>query len=81
MKKLNQIGYITATVDEKDKRIKHLYLTDKAIPAAQKIKEIHSSFYKALCSDILQQDINLTEQTMKHMTDNINRIVWHRMEA
>ena len=80
IKKLNEIGYITIKADEKDKRIKHLYLTDKAIPAAKRIKEIHSSFYKALCSGISQQDIQFTEQIMEKMTENINQKVWHRME-
>lgn len=80
MKKLSEIGYITAVGDKKDKRIKHLYLTDKAIPAAQKIKEIHNSFYKDLCSDISPRDIELTQQTLKQMTENINQKVWHRME-
>lgn len=44
--------------DEKDRRIKHLYLTDLAIPAAKRIKEIHNSFYETLCMDIPSEDVH-----------------------
>lgn len=80
VKKLVQIGYIKVTEDEKDRRIKHLHLTDLAVPAAKRIKEIHNSFYETLCMDIPPEDMQLAEKTMKHMVENINRKIWHRME-
>lgn len=80
VKKLVQIGYIKVTEDEKDRRIKHLYLTNLAIPAAKRIKEIHNSFYETLCMDIPPEDVQLAEKTMKHMVENINQKIWHRME-
>lgn len=81
VKKLVQIGYIKVTEDEKDRRIKHLYLTDLAIPAAKRIKEIHNSFYETLCMDISTEDVRSAEKTLKHMVENINRKIWHRMEG
>lgn len=80
VKKLVQIGYIKVVEDEKDRRIKRLYLTDLAVPAAKRIKEIHNSFYETLCMDIPSEDVQLAEKTMKHMVENINRKIWHRME-
>lgn len=80
VKKLVQIGYIKVTEDEKDRRIRRLYLTDLAVPAAKRIKEIHNSFYETLCMDIPPEDMQLAEKTMKHMVENINRKIWHRME-
>ena len=80
VKRLVQIGYIKVTEDEKDRRIKRLYLTNLAIPAAKRIKEIHNSFYETLCMDIPPEDVHLAEKTMKHMVENINRKIWHRME-
>lgn len=80
VKKLSKIGYVTAVEDKNDKRIKRLYLTDKAIPAARRIKEIHNKFRKTLCSDISTQNIGITEQTLGQMIENINQKVWHRME-
>lgn len=80
IKKLVEIDYVRVVRDEKDRRIKLLFLTDKAVPAAVRIKEIHNSFYRDLCSGILSPDIQLTEQTMERMMENLNRKVWHRME-
>lgn len=57
VKKLVQIGYIKVVEDEKDRRIKRLYLTDLAVPAAKRIKEIHNSFYETLCKDIPLEDV------------------------
>lgn len=80
IKKLEEIDYVKIVRSENDKRIKQLYLTDKAVPAARRIKEIHSSFYDTLCSHIPLSNIQQTEQTMEQMMENINKKVWHRME-
>lgn len=80
MKKLIEIGYVKVISDEKDKRVKHLYLTSKGVPAVKRIKEIHRDFYHTLCSEISSQDIQLTEKTIWKMMENINHKVWHRME-
>lgn len=80
IKKLTDIDYIRLVSDERDKRVKHLYLTEKAIPAAKQIKKIHADFYDVISSDISTPDIVSTEQTLQHMIDNLNQKVWHRME-
>ena len=80
IKKLNEIGYIEIVGDEKDRRIKHLYLTDKAIPAVRRIKEIHRSFCEALEAGLSPEELQRTEETLDRMMENLNRTVWHRME-
>lgn len=80
IKKLKEIDYIRIVRSETDKRSKLLYLTDKAVPAARRIKEIHSRFYSTLCSNISSQDIQQAERTMEQMMENINQKIWHRME-
>lgn len=80
IKKLTEIGYIRIVRSEDDRRVRHLYLTEKAVPAARRIKEIHSSFYNALCFGISPSDIRQTEETLEIMLNNINQKVWHRME-
>lgn len=80
MKKLTEIGYVEVVRSEKDKRMKFLYLTEKGVPAAKRIKEIHSNFYNILCSNIQPSDIQRTEQTMEQMTENIYQNISHRME-
>ena len=80
MKKLAEIGYVEVVRSEKDKRVKFLYLTEKGVPAAKRIKEIHSNFYNILCSNIQPSDIQCTEQTMEQMMENIYQNISHRME-
>lgn len=80
IKKLSEIGYLTVAGDENDHRMKHLYLTEKAIPAAKQIKKIHADFYETVSAGIRQQDLELTEQILQEIANNINKKVWHRME-
>lgn len=81
IKKLSEVGYIRVECDEKDRRIKHLYLTEKAVPAAEKIREIHRDFYRTLSRNISPEELERTEQVLHRMADNINQKVWHRMEG
>lgn len=80
IKKLSAIGYIRIVVDENDRRIKHLYLTDRALPAAKQIKKIHADFYDAFSAGISPAELKSTEQVLWRMANNINQKVWHRME-
>ena len=80
VKKLTEIGYVEVVRSEEDKRIKFLYLTEKGVPAAKRIKEIHSNFYNILCSDIQPSDVQLTEQTMEMMMENVHQKILHRAE-
>lgn len=80
IKKLTEIDYIKVVGDERDRRVKHLYLTEKAIPAAKQIKKIHADFYDTLSAGITPAELAAAEQTLQKMVDNINQRVWHRME-
>ena len=80
IKKLTEVGYIRVEVDEKDRRMKHLYLTEKALPAAEQIKKIHGAFFEDLQAGISREELTVTENTLRRMADNINKKVWHRME-
>ena len=80
IQKLSQIGFVETVTDAGDKRIKHLYLTEKALPAARRIKEVHTSFYKTLSGDIQPEELRQTSQILEEIVNNINRKVWHRME-
>lgn len=80
IKKLIEIGYVQTVGDAKDKRVKHLYSTEKAALAVKRIKEIHRDFYNILCSGFSEQEIHLTEQILGQMMENMNQKIWHRME-
>lgn len=79
IKKLMDVGYIQVLGDEKDRRIKHLYLTEKAVPAAKQIKKIHVDFYAALSSGISPEEMRSTEKVLGRLSENLSRKVWHRM--
>ena len=81
IKKLLALDYIKVTADEKDKRVKRLYLTEKALPAARRIKEIHNSFYQTVCTGLSPETVHLTEETLAQMVENVNQKIWHRMEV
>lgn len=81
IKKLLALDYIKVTADEKDKRVKRLYLTEKALPAARRIKEIHNSFYQAVCTGLSSGTVRLTEEMLAQMVENVNQKIWHRMEV
>ena len=81
IKKLTAIWYLQVTSDQRDRRVKHLSLTDKAIPAAKQIKRIHADFFETLSKDISPAQVAAVEQTLGQMTDNIGQKVWHRREA
>lgn len=81
IKKLTEVGYIEVIGDESDRRVKHLYLTEKAIPAAKQIKKIHADFYSTLSAGISPAELTAAEETLQKMVDNVNQRVWHRMEG
>ena len=57
IKKLSEVGYIRVESDGKDRRVKHLYLTEKAVPAAEQIRKIHADFYHTLSKDMDPSEI------------------------
>lgn len=76
VKKLLSLGYIRVEADKSDKRVKHLYLTEKATPVIMQIQKIHNSFYQILNCGISPQDVQVTEQSMEQMILNI----YHEIE-
>lgn len=80
IKKLMEIGYVRAVGDEKDKRVKQLYSTEKAALAVKRVKEIHRDFYQTLCAGSSAQELAQTERVLERMMEHVNQKVWHRME-
>lgn len=80
IKKLLDIGYVKIVADEKDRRIKRLYLTPAGVPAVKQIKKIHRSFYNTISADLSPQEMELCEQMLTQMVENMSHKVWHRME-
>ena len=66
--------------DQQDRRVRHLYLTEKAVPAARQIKKIHGDFFDTYSAGIAREEMEQTERVLMRMADNIHQKVWHRME-
>ena len=81
IKKLTEVGYIRVSSDAHDRRVKHLYLTEEAVPAARRIRRIHQDFYETVSEGMSPEELRSVEQALRHMSDNINQKVWHRMEV
>lgn len=73
--RLYEIGYVKIVPGETDKRVKHLYLTERALPAAEKIKEIHSSFYSVLCLGMDCKASAKAEDYLKMMFENLDNAI------
>ena len=80
IRKLSQLGFLNITEDKRDKRIKHLYLTEQASPAVRRIKEVHASFYETFRGEIPLEELAQAERVLDQIMENINQKIWHRME-
>ena len=79
IKKLTEIGYVKAVPSRTDRRSKLLYLTEQAVPAAKRIKEIHVQFLDILSDGIPPEEMGQAERVLVQMMENLNQKIWHRM--
>lgn len=61
---LLQRGLISFTEDERDKRVRHIRLTDEAAPITARVKECVEEVNTRLLSDISEEEIRQMEATM-----------------
>lgn len=74
VKDLIQSGYLVAEVSEDDRRTSNLYITEKANPIVEKLKDVNDKFSASLLSDIAEEDIESLKKTHKKMLANIEGI-------
>ena len=71
MKKLLKLNYIVVEPDEKDRRIRHLYLTKHAEEALERIRIIQKEFEEDLMAGFSQEEKTQMEQGMEQMIANL----------
>lgn len=71
IKKLIDIGYVRKEKDSKDKRIHHLYVTEKGLEIKNHIISILSESSNILSQNISNEELEITKKVMKQMADNI----------
>ncbi|QZY56386.1 MarR family winged helix-turn-helix transcriptional regulator [Crassaminicella profunda] len=71
VKKLIGLGYIHKEKDTEDKRIHHLYLTEKSLAIKDSIISILEDTSTILSQNISKEDIQITKKVMQQMAENI----------
>ena len=64
-------GYITASTDEKDRRVKRLYTTEKASAMMTVVYEFRNQMRTSLAKDV---DFDTFEQILSKVTDNARKL-------
>ena len=71
MEILTKRGFIKQETDEKDRRLKYLFLTDKSTKIIEKVDVIHEKYKKVIKSNISEEDLNICEKVFLQMYKNI----------
>ena len=71
IKSLEDRGYVRREIDDKDKRIKRVYCTDKAKAYEAQIRKALASWTKFLTEDIDDETENMVFTTLLHMSNKV----------
>lgn len=80
IKTLLKLEYITVQADETDKRVRHVFLTEKAKGAVARIRSLHQEFYEDLTMGIDRTQVREIERHMDTMIENLTKKVRYKME-
>lgn len=76
--RLQAVGFVERRADEKDRRVKRVYLTDKARELIDHIEPITESFNTRILNGIRREDLELTSRTLYAMKKNLLGLVSDR---
>lgn len=69
IQKLLEQGYVSVEIDEKDKRVRHLHTTSRAMPVIEKIYEIRKNWKDFLTEGMLEDDKKRLTQQLTVMAE------------
>ena len=72
---LTKKGYITKYIDEKNKKVIHLELTNKSLPILKEGNAKRREFIDLMLYNIREKDKKIMEKVFKQMNKNINNIL------
>lgn len=75
VKKLVEEGYIRMEADERDRRVKRLYLTGKGEPLVQPIAEMRLEWYLAVTEGLTEEEKAQVGELMGRMVANARRFL------
>lgn len=70
LQRLCKKEYLHVTVDEQDRRVHHLYVTDEALPVIQRIGALHQEVKETLMKGFTAEEVALLEFQLEKMTKN-----------
>ena len=81
IQKLEEQGYIRMQADEADKRIRHLYTTEKAAPILERLYEIRREWNQILTEGLTAEESAQAEQLISKMAENAWKCMNERESA
>ena len=69
--RLQSAGFVTRASDEKDRRVKRIFLTDKARDLIKRIEPVTETFNKRILAGIPRDDLETTSKTLYLMKQNL----------
>lgn len=72
--KLEKKGFVSITVDEKDKRKQRIYLTDYCREFCSKNDEMTTNIMKKMFAGVAEEQLQVTIQTIIQIEDNLKEI-------
>ncbi|MGN1097782.1 MAG: MarR family winged helix-turn-helix transcriptional regulator, partial [Clostridia bacterium] len=73
VERLTGMGYLTASVDDNDRRLVRLRLTDEAKNAVCDLEEATEEFMEKLFDGIEEEEIRELNRLLAKITDNVRR--------
>ncbi len=70
VQKLTEFGYVTSQTDEKDKRVKHLYATEKAEEILHRVYGIRNIWKKKVTKGLSEEEIDTVSKILDKMSEN-----------
>lgn len=70
VQKLTELGYVVSEIDEKDKRVKHLYVTEPAKTVIQKVYETRRKWKAQVAQGLTKEEIDRLSEVLHKMDQN-----------
>ena len=71
--RLHEMELVTLEQDKQDRRLYHLFLTDKAKAIVMELHEVQSNISKIVFKDITEEELHLLSKIAAKITDNIQK--------
>lgn len=77
IKQLEKADIVTRQTDSKDRRVNHIFATQKGLESKEQIfqiiKELHEVLYQGFCDSEVEEAISFMERMRNNMDDYINK--------